>query len=186
MKQIQLYLFALCISGSVLISACTRNDGNGSGESNNKSNEHSYQIEIAGGKTYQGSVPKMAPGVADVYNPISFVEYSEEIQSKILTGLLMDTGKFQFGVGVALDDNNNPSIQGSGPGLTFGEWGAEDKYRPVGNVGMTLKNYEEHTISLYGEEATVASYTLTFNGTFKLGTDGEEVSVTGELVVAAP
>lgn len=183
MKQFQLYLFALCISGAVLISACTRSDGNGSGESNNKSNEHIYHIEIANGKTYQGSVPKTTGGV---YYPISYVEQSEEIQGKILTGVLMDTGKFQFGVGVALDADNNPSLQGSGPGLTFGEWGAEDKYGPVGSVGMTLENYEEYTISLYGEEATVASYTLTFNGTFKLGTDGEEVSVTGELVVAAP
>lgn len=185
MKQIQLYLFTLCISGAVLISACTRSDGNGSSKPNN-GNEHTYHIEIAGGKTFQGSVPKTAPGDTEVYNPISFVEYSEEIESKILTGLLMDTGKFQFGIGVALDDSNNPSIQGSGPGLTFGEWGAEDKYGPAGSVGMTLENYEEHTISLYGEEATVASYTLTFNGTFKLGTDGEEVSVNGELVVAAP
>lgn len=185
MKQIQLYLSALCISGLVLISACTQSDGNGSSESK-KSNEHTYHIEIAGGKTFQGSVPKTAPGVSEVYNPISFVEYSEEIESKILTGLLMDTGKFQFGIGVALDDSNNPTIQGSGPGLTFGEWGVEDKYGPVGNISMTLENYKEHTVSLYGEEGTVASYTFTFSGTFKLGADGEEVNVVGEIVAAAP
>jgi|GEM_PF-2369867 len=185
MKHIQLYFFALCILGSTLFFGCSGNNGD-EDKAGNNGNEHTYHIEIAGGKTYQGSVPKTAPGVSEVYNPISFVEYSEEIESKILTGLLMDTGEFQFGIGVALDDSNNPSIQGSGPGLSFGDWGSEDRYSPVGSVSMTLQNYKEHTISLYGEEGTVASYTFTFSGTFKLGDHGEEVNVAGKVVAAAP
>jgi len=183
MKQIQLYLFALCTLNLGLLTACSNDDNNGSsGESNNE-NEHSYYIEIADGETYQGSVPKATGGI---YYPIAFVEYNEEIDSEVLAGMLYDTGNFQFGIGLALDDNNNVSIQGSGPGLVFGEWAAEELYVPAGNINISLENYEEHNISLYGETGIVASFTLTFSGTFKLGDDGEEVSVTGKLVVAAP
>ena len=64
--------------------------------------------------------------------------------------------------------------------------GTEDKYGPAGPVNMTLKNYKEQTISLYGEEGTIASYTLTFSGKFRLGSSGKTVDVTGEVRVAAP
>ncbi|PZD77107.1 hypothetical protein DNG35_09685 [Mesonia sp. K7] len=165
-----------------VFSACSDDDTNGSGAMIDE-NEHTYNIEIAGGETFSGSVPKNTGGL---YYPVSYIEYNEEVGSKILTGLLQDAGKFQFGIGLALDNNNNPSIQGSGPGLTFGEWGVEDKYRPVGNINMDLENYQEHSISLYGEEATVASYTLSFSGKFKLGAEGDEVNVTGKIGVAAP
>lgn len=168
-----------------LMTACSKG-GDKKENEEASSDVHTYHIEIAGGETYKGSVPSYAPGVVEVYNPVSFVEYSEEISSKILTGMLQEAGKFQFGIGLALDEDNKPSIQGSGPGLAFGEWGTEDKYGPAGSINMTLKNYKEHSISMYGEEGTVASYTLTFSGKFKLGTAGEEVDVTGEIVVAAP
>lgn len=183
MKQIQLYLFALCTLNLGLLTACSNDDNNGSSGESNNGNEHSYYVAIADGETYQGSVPKATGGI---YYPISFVEYSEEIDSEVLAGMLYDTGNFQFGIGLALDDNNNVSIEGSGQGLVFGEWGAEELYVPAGHINISLENYEEHNISLYGETAVVASFTLTFNGTFKLGADGEGVSVTGKLVVAAP
>jgi hypothetical protein len=179
--------FILTVFGIValILSACSK-------EANKKENvgvsatSHSYIIEISGGKTYTGEVPSYAAGVVEVYNPVTFVEYSEETGSKVLSGMLQEAGKFQFGIGLALDSDNKPSLQGSGPGLVFGEWGTADKYRPAGNISMTLKDYREHNISMYGETGTVASYTLTFSGKFRLGTAGEEVEVTGELVVAAP
>lgn|SRR5690606_14730577 len=174
-------MMVLCLLG-----ACSKAGGNDKNEDDSSGDQHTYEVSIAGGKTYKGSVPSYAPGVVEVYNPVSFVEYSEEISSKILTGMLQEAGKFQFGIGLALDEDNKPSIQGSGPGLAFGEWGSEDKYGPAGSINMTLKNYKEHSISMYGEEGTVASYTLTFSGKFKLGRAGEEVDVTGEIVVAAP
>lgn len=182
MKHIQLLLFALSVMSLGVFSACSDDDTNGSGAMIDE-NEHTYHIEIAGGETFSGSVPKNTGGV---YYPVSYIEYSEEVGSKILTGLLQDAGKFQFGIGLALDNNNQPSIYGNGPGLAFGEWGTEDKYKPVGSISITLENYKEHSISLYGEEGTVASYTLTFSGIFKLGADGEEVDASGEIVVAAP
>jgi hypothetical protein len=165
-----------------LMVACSKGSDKKENE-DSPSDMHTYHIEIAGGKTYEGSVPKETGGI---YYPVSFVEYSEEVSSKVLAGMLQEAGKFQFGIGLALDEDNKPSIQGSGPGLAFGEWGTEDKYGPVGNISLELKNYKEHNISMYGDEGTVASYTLSFSGKFKLGTAGEEVDVTGEIVVAAP
>lgn len=180
MKRIitQTYIIALCV-----FTACSKDDIDKKEDEASSSDEHTYHIEIANGKTYKGGVSKVTAGV---YYPVSFVEYSEEIDGKVLTGMLSEVGKFQFGIGIALDDDQNPSLQGSGPGLTFGEWGAEDKYSPAGPISMTLKNYEEHTIFMYGEEGTVASYTLTFSGKFKSGTAGEAVDVIGELMVGAP
>ncbi|WP_460546246.1 hypothetical protein, partial [Echinicola sediminis] len=142
-----------------------------------------YDITMEGGGKFSGEVPKEVLGT---YNAVMFVEYNEEIDGELLTGLLIESGKFQLGVGLSLDDNGQPSIEGDGPGLIFGAWGTEDKYRPAGPVSMTLKNYKEHNISMYGEEATAASYILTFQGDFKIGDDGEEVAVTGEIVIAAP
>ncbi len=165
-----------------LMTACSKG-GDKKENEDSPSDMHTYHIEIAGGKTYEGSVPKETGGI---YYPVSFVEYSEEVSSKVLAGMLQEAGKFQFGIGLALDEDNKPSIQGSGPGLAFGEWATENKYGPAGRVNMTLENYKEHTISAYGDEATVASFTLNFSGKFKLGTDGEEVDVTGKIVVAAP
>src|SRR5690606_17980090 len=131
-----------------LMTACSKSVDK---KENTSSDMHTYHIEIAGGETYTGEVPSYAPGVLDIYNPVSFVEYSEEISSKILTGMLQEAGKFQFGMGLALDGDNKPSLQGTGAGFAFGEWGVEDKYSPAGPIGMTLKNYKEHTISLYGD-----------------------------------
>jgi len=170
-----------------LMTACSKG-GDKKENEEASSDVHTYHIEIAGGETYTGSVPSYAPGVVEVYYPAAFVEYSEEINSKVLAGSLHDVpGDFQFGVGLAMDDRNQPTIPESGVGMTFGKRTAENKYGPAGNINMTLKNYKEHSISMYGEEATVASYTLTFSGKFKLGRAGEEeVDVTGEIVVAAP
>lgn len=168
---------ALC-----LFMACS-NDNEKKEEKNTSSNLHTYHINIANGKTYQGNIPKVSGGV---YNPVSIVEYSQAIDSKVMTGTLMDTGKFQIGIGIALDENYKPSLKGSGPGIAFGQWGVEDKYSPSGTIDITLKNYEEHNISMYGEDGKVASCTLNFSGKFKLGADGEQVNVTGEIVMAAP
>ena len=167
-----------------LLGACSK-AGDKKEDKDTSSDQHTYEISIAGGKTYKGGVPRYAPGISEVYNAVSFVQHDEDF-GKIMTGMLQEAGKFQFAIGLALDGDNKPSLQGTGPGLAFGEWGTEDKYRPAGPISMTLKNYKEHNISMYGEEGTVASYAFTFNGKFKLGTDGEEVDVTGELKIAAP
>ncbi len=177
MIQTLIGMMALC-----LMSACSGNDEDGV-DPINSNGAHTYDITLEGGGKFSGEVPKEVMGT---YNAVMFVEYNEEIDGELLTGLLFETGKFQFGVGLSLDDNDQPSIVGNGPGLVFGEWGTEDKYRPAGPVSMTLENYKEHNISMYGEEATAASYTLTFQGDFKLGDEGEEVAVTGEIVIAAP
>lgn len=169
-----------------LMTACSKG-GDKKENEEASSDVHTYHIEIAGGETYKGSIPSYAPGVVEVYNPVSFVEYSEEVSSKVLGGILQDVpGDFQFGIGLAMDDSNQPTIPESGVGITFGKRTEENKYGPAGSISLTLKNYKEHSISMYGEEGTAASYTLTFSGKFKLGRAGEEVDVTGEIVVAAP
>ncbi|UCS93848.1 hypothetical protein KZP23_02095 [Echinicola marina] len=177
MIQTLIGMMALC-----LMSACSGNDEDGV-DPINSNGAHTYDITLEGGGKFSGEVPKEVMGT---YNPVMFVEFNEEANGELLTGLLIESGKFQLGVGLSLDDNGQPSIEGDGPGLIFGAWGTEDKYRPAGPVSMTLKNYKEHNISMYGEEATAASYILTFQGDFKLGDDGEEVFVTGEVVIAAP
>ena len=176
--QMTVYVMALC-----LITACSKGSDK-ENENSSSANEHTYHIEVEDGTVYQGSVPKET---ADVYYPVAFVEYSEEINSKVLTGILQDvSGDFQFGIGVAIDDNNQATIPESGIGIIFGQRTVEDKYGPVGSINITVNNYEEHTISLYGEDGTVASFVLNFSGKFKLGQSGNPVDVTGEIVVAAP
>lgn len=175
--QTAIYVFALCF-----FTACSKSDNNE--EESSSIGEHTYQIEVANGTTYQGSVPKETGGV---YYPVAFVEYSEEINSKVLAGILQDVpGDFQFGIGLAIDDNNQVTIPESGVGITFGQRTVEDKYRPVGAINITISNYKEHSISMYGEDGTVASFTLNFSGEFKLGQSGDPVSVTGKIVVEAP
>ena len=177
MLQTAIYVFALCF-----FTACSKSDNNE--EESSSTGEHTYQIEVANGTTYQGSVPKET---GSVYYPVAFVEYSEEIDSKVLTGILQDVpGDFQFGIGLAIDSNNQATIPGSGVGITFGQRTVEDKYRPVGAINITISNYKEHSISMYGEDGTVASFTLNFSGEFKLGQSGDPISVTGKIVVAVP
>src|SRR5690606_7459159 len=102
-----------------------------------------------------------------------FVEYSEEINSKVLTGILQDVpGDFLFGIGLAIDSNNQPTIPESGVGITFKQRTVEDNYRPIDAINITINNYKEHQISLYGENVTVASFVLNFSGKFKLGQSG--------------
>lgn len=178
MLQTAIYVFALCF-----VTACSKSDDKKEEESSS-TGEHTYRIEVANGTTYQGSVPKETGGV---YYPIAFVEYSEEINSKVLAGILQDApGDFQFGIGLAIDDNNQVTIPESGVGITFGQRTVEDKYGPVGAINITISNYEEHSISMYGEDGTVASFTLNFSGEFKLGQSGDPVSVTGKIIVEAP
>lgn len=166
-----------------LLGACSK-AGNKKEDKDTSSDQHTYEISIAGGKTYKGGVPRYAPGVVELYNAIAYVIDDEEIGKGVST-MLLDRGAFQIGIGFLLDGNNNP-IRTERQGFGFGEWGIEDKYGPVGPVSMTLKNYQEHVHSFAGEEGTVASFTLSFSGKFKLDADGEEVDVTGEIVVAAP
>ncbi len=182
MQTFKLFHITILLLVAGVLTACSKDNGKDL-DLLSKEMNHIYKVEISGRKTYEGKVPKKTGGV---YYPVSMVEYSEENQSKILTGLLMDSGKFQIGVGMELDAKNNPRISKTGPGLTFGEWGYEEKYKPSGNILVNLDNYTEHKVNLYGEESTVASYILTFSGNFKLGNDGDEVTVTGKLVVAAP
>jgi len=176
--QTAIYVFALCF-----ITACSK--GSEKKEEEGSANgEHTYRIEVAGGETYQGSVPKETGGT---YYPVAFVEDNEEVGSKVLTGILQDVpGDFQFGIGVAMDESNRPTMPESGIGITFGQRTVENKYGPAGSISMTIKNYKEHSISMYGEDGTVASFTLNFSGKFTLGRSGDPVDVTGEIVVAAP
>lgn len=85
-----------------------------------------------------------------------------------------------------MDESNRPTIPESGIGITFGQRTVENKYGPAGSINMTIKNYKEHSISMYGEDGTVASFTLNFSGKFTLGQSGNPVDVTGEIVVVAP
>ena len=170
------------ILGLMLMLSCSGNDEDGKPDAGKEA--HAYDITMEGGEKFSGEVAKEVFG--GTYNPVMFVGYNEDIDGELLTGLLMDTGKFQFGIGLALGGNNQPRIVGNGPGLVFGEWGTEDKYVPAGSVSMTLKNYEEHDVSMYGEEGTAASFTLEFSGKFQLGDEGEAVDVTGEVFIAAP
>lgn len=171
-------MMVLCVLG-----ACSK-AGDKNEDKDTSADQHTYEISIAGGKTYKGSVPRYAPGVVEVYNPIAYVIDDEEIGRGVST-MLLDRGAFQIGIGFLLDDNNQPT-RAESQGFAFGEWGTEDKYGPAGPISMTLKSYKEHTISFAGEDGTVASFTLSFSGKFKLGADGEEVDVSGEVVIAAP
>jgi len=170
-------MMVLCVLGACSKAADKQEDKDTS------SDQHTYEISIAGGKTYKGGVPRYAPGVVTQFNPVAFV--NEQSNGKAIAVMLAEVGAFQIGLGFLLDDDNKP-IHTEVQAFGFGEWATEDKYGPVGPVNMTLENYKEHTISAYGDEATVASFTLDFSGKFRLGADGEEVDVTGEIVVAAP
>lgn len=176
--KMTVFLMALC-----LLTACSKdsdnNDGNGT-----TAGEHTYNIEVEGGTVFSGSVPKETGGY---YYPVAFVEYDDDLGSDLLAGILQDAaGDFQFGLGLALDSNNQPTIPDTGIGLTFGQRNSQDKYGPAGPIELTLSNYEETILSMYGEEARVASFTLQFSGLFKLGQSGDPVNVTGEIVVAKP
>ena len=151
----------------MLMLSCSGNDEDGKPDVSTEA--HTYSITIEGGEKFSGEVPKEVLGGS--YNPVMFVEYNEDLGGKLLTGLLIETGKFQVGIGLSMDDNNQPGIVGNGPGLVFGDWGTEDK---------------EFSISAYGEEGTAASFTLEFSGKFQLGDEGGSVDVTGELFIAAP
>src|SRR5690606_10225206 len=165
-----------------LLGACSK-AGNKKEDKDTSSDQHTYEISIAGGKTYKGGVPRYAPGVVTQFNPVAFV--NEQSNGKAIAVMLAEVGAFQIGLGFRLDDSNKP-IHTEVQGFGFGEWGTEDKYGPAGPISMTLKNYQEHVHSFAGEEGTVASFTLSFSGKFKLGADGEEVDVDGEIVIAAP
>ncbi len=171
-------MMVLCVLG-----ACSK-AGDKKEDKDTSSDQHTYEISITGGKTYKGGVPRYAPGVVEQYNAIAYVIDDEEADRGVST-MLLDHGAFQIGIGFLLDDNNRPS-RTERQGFGFGEWGTEDKYGPAGPISMTLKNYQEHVHSFAGEEGTVASFTLSFSGKFKLGADGEEVDVDGEIVIAAP
>ncbi|RAV29551.1 hypothetical protein [Sinomicrobium soli] len=172
-----MYIVTLC-----LVVACSGSDDKNE-KTDTGADEHTYHIVIDGGKTYTGGVAKSQGGV---FWPFSLVEYSDETGSKVLAGTLLDAGKFQVGVGFTLDENNKPGLEGSGPGLVFGEWGSEHKYTPAGEIDMTIEHYKEHDITFAGASGTGASYTLKFEGTFKSGQNGEPVKVTGTIVSAAP
>ncbi len=162
--------------------ACSQGKSNKS-KASSEENEHTYHITIHGGQTYSGQVPKSQAGI---FWPFSIVSYSEEVNSKVLAGTLMDAGKFQVGIGLKLNENNRPILEGDGPGLVFGEWNSQQKYTPVGSPKMTLKNYQEHNISFAGEKGVGASYTLEFQGTFKANGTEETVEVSGKITSAAP
>ena len=166
-----------------LLGACSKAGGNDENGNNSSDGQHTYEISIAGGKIYKGGVPRYAPGVVTMFNPVAFV--NEQNNGKAIAVMLAEAGAFQIGLGFLLDDDNKP-IHTEVQAFGFGEWATEDKYGPAGHINLTLENYKEHTISSYGDEATVASFTLNFNGKFKLGADGEEVDVTGKIVVAEP
>src|SRR5690554_3773736 len=55
-----------------LVTACSKKNENNE-EENNTSGKHTYHIEIAGGKTYSGSLPSYAPGVGTQFNPVAFI-----------------------------------------------------------------------------------------------------------------
>ncbi len=166
-----------------MMSACSKSDENPD-DKHTSSDQHTYDISITGGKTYKGGIANHAPGVVEVYNPVAFVLEEDGVGRGVST-MLLDRGVFQIGLGFLLDENNRP-IHTENQAFGFGEWATENKYGPVDPVSMTLENYKEHDYSFAGEEGTVASFTLTFSGKFKLGADGEEVDVTGKIVVAAP
>lgn len=165
-----------------LVTACSKKNENNE-EENNTSGKHTYHIEIAGGKTYSGSLPSYAPGVGTQFNPVAFINESSE--GKTIGTVISDPGAFQIGVGFLLTGGNTP-VYTENQAFAFNEWGAEERYRLEGPVNLSLENYKEHTITSFGEEARVASFTLHFSGSFKLGNSSEIVNATGKLVVAAP
>ena len=171
-------MMVLCLLG-----ACSK-AGDKKEDKDTSSDQHTYKVSIAGGETYKGGVPRYAPGVVELYNAIAYIIDDEEI-GRGVSLTLPDRGVFEIRLGFLLDGNNNP-IRTENQLFGFREWSVEDRYDPVGPISMTLKNYQEHVHSFAGEEGTVASFTLSFNGKFKLDASGEEVDVTGEIVVAAP
>ncbi|EID72353.1 hypothetical protein [Imtechella halotolerans] len=145
-------------------------------------NSHSYHIEIQGGEVFSGEIPK---SIAGVFSPVTFPTYDEEAQVNVFSSLLYDTGIFQLGIGIDLDQNKNPIPEYNGRGITFGIWGSEHRYEPI-QCKVTFENYKEHEVFYAGEKGITASLTLLFNGKFKEPGTSKNVSVEGKIVFAAP
>ncbi|MCE7054703.1 hypothetical protein LZF95_08465 [Algoriphagus sp. AGSA1] len=148
---------------------------------------HSYDISITGGEILAGEVPKENSGI---YNAVSFVQYNDEAGQNTVNVMVQETGKAQVVFGILLDDNNKPtSVVKSGKEFTsvmnFGKWAEELRYASV-ECTFTLEDYQEHDITVFGDEATVASFTLNFDGVFEASTTGEEVEASGKITIAAP
>lgn len=179
-----------------LMVACSKGHDKKENEENSSGDQHTYEVSIAGGKTYKGGVPVYQSGAAQSYNTLTSVQDQYYEQNTGVDVLLTDMeGFFQIGFGFLMDSDGNPSrIEGHQylPDQPFGfaelSTGSPiATYKITGPLGITVENYKEHTLThADGREYAVASFTLNFSGKFKEEAGGEEVDVTGKIVVAAP
>ena len=179
-----------------LIVACSKGSEKKEEEEGSSGDQHTYEVSIAGGKTYKGGVPVYRSGGTASYNTIAQTRDQYYEQNKGVEVLLTDmVGYFQIGFGFLMDSNNNTTRidcqeknvdkQISYAELSTGS--AVATYKTAGPVSITVENYKEHTMThTDGREFIVASFTLNFSGKFKLDASGEEVDVTGKIVIAAP
>jgi len=184
-------MMVLCLLG-----ACSKAGGNDRNEDDSSGDQHTYEVSIAGGKTYKGGVSVYQSGGAASYNILARIHDQYYEQNKGVEVLLTDMiGFFQIGFGFLMDSNNNPSrIEGheylEDQPFGFAELSTGSPiatYKTAGPVSITVENYKEHTMThADGREFIVASFTLNFSGKFKLDASGEEVDVTGKIVIAAP
>ncbi|SFU20197.1 hypothetical protein SAMN04489724_0266 [Algoriphagus locisalis] len=175
-------LLGICL---ILQSGCGKSERDEPTIPSNSS--HSYDINIASGEAFSGQIPKETAGV---YNSVSFVNYDPEQERKTITILLQEAGKTQVTVGLILDHDNQPaSLIKNGEEIsskvTVNKWGEELRYTSV-QCTFSLKAYQEHSITAFGDEATVAALSLEFEGFFQASTSGEEVEVSGAIKIAAP
>lgn len=180
------------INTAILLGACIiLQSGCGKSTSDetplSESSAHTYELNISNGESLTGQVPKEMTGV---YNIASLIDENQEEGQKTVAIVLQEAGKAQVRVGLLLDDNNRPTAitknsEGKSSSFRFGKWGEELEYTAIQCI-FSLKEYQEHSVSAYGDEGTVASLSLDFEGIFKASTTDEEVEVNGIIKIAAP
>lgn len=149
---------------------------------NSSSAAHTYAITLGNGDVFKGEVPTYTGGV---FYHAAFVEYDEATNSNMLVVMLSDAGKCNIGIGFRLDENNQPIPESNASGISFGAFNGQKIYTPK-TYTVTLKNYQKHTINYYGEEATIASFTLHFEGAFANSLNDEVTNGSGSITIAAP
>lgn len=149
---------------------------------NNSSAAHTYAISLDNGDVFKGEVPAYPGGV---FNHVAFVEYDENTAGDMLVAVLFDAGKCNIGIGIRLDENNQPLAESNVSGISFGAFGGEKVYTPK-TYSVALENYQKHTVNYYGEETTTASFTLHFEGTFINSLNDEVTNGSGSITIAAP
>ena len=183
LKNTLFYSFGLMLT--FIVFACSNDDNGGEDSSNThhpSGDAHTYEIYFDNGKELKGSVSKY---LTNFYYSYTFIEYNPETNGDRLTMVLIDqANNLEIGLGVNLDENNNPIIDGETSVFVIYE--LDENYGYItNNFTATFSNYQKFIIDYYEDELEVATFTLELEGAISNTITGEAYKYSCVVTIAA-